>query len=141
MYKLVSDDDISGLSLVYKMHRIIVLNFLANHSCTEDLSVQFFYHSPYDVLDASYTKYRVPENEILMLKVGALSTYTTAEARKLSIQQRKCRFPDENNLRISPVYTFNFCQMECRMQIARRKCKCIPHFYRKIGMPFLQQVS
>jgi hypothetical protein len=96
--------------------------------------VQFFYHSPYDVLDASYKGFIISENKIKIMGLGALSTYTTEEARELDVHQRKCRFPEDNNLRISPVYTFNFCQMECRMKIARGFCGCVPHFYRKIGM-------
>jgi hypothetical protein len=95
--------------------------------------VQFYYHSPHDVLDVSNNGIPVPENIVTIVRVGALTTYTTPEAHKMSIQQRKCRYPDENNLRISPVYTFNFCQMECRMRIARQKCNCIPHFYRNQG--------
>ncbi|GFG29760.1 hypothetical protein Cfor_03333 [Coptotermes formosanus] len=98
-----------------------------------DAILQFYYHSPHDVLDASYKGYHIPENMIKIVMVGALTTYTTAEARSLSIQQRKCRFSDENYLRISPVYTFNYCRLECRMRIARRKCDCIPHFYRNTG--------
>jgi hypothetical protein len=84
-------------------------------------------------MDVSNNGFPVAENVMKIVRVGALTTYTTLEARELSIQQRKCRYPDENNLRISPVYTFNFCQMECRMKIARQKCNCIPHFYRKTG--------
>ena len=98
-----------------------------------DVFLQFYYHSPQDVLDVSFVGFLVPENTMKVVKVGALTTYTTPEARTLRIEQRKCRFPDENNLRISPVYTFNFCRMECRMRIARKKCDCIPHFYRKTG--------
>ncbi|XP_021942802.1 pickpocket protein 28-like isoform X2 [Zootermopsis nevadensis] len=99
----------------------------------EGKDVMFYYHSPYDVLDASNTKVSIPEDKIRTVQVKALSTHTTAEAQALSIKQRKCRFPDENDLRTSPVYTFNFCRMECRRRIAWRKCKCIPHFYRKTG--------
>ena len=95
--------------------------------------MQFYYHSPHDVLDVSNNGFPVPDNVIQIVRVGALTTYTTREARALSIEQRKCRYPEENNLRISPVYTFNFCQMECRMKIARQKCDCIPHFYRNTG--------
>ena len=95
--------------------------------------MQFYYHSPNDVLDVSNNGFPIADNGVKIVRVGALTTYTTPEARALSIQQRKCRYPDENNLRISPVYTFNFCQMECRMRIARQKCGCTPHFYRTTG--------
>ncbi|XP_017025399.1 pickpocket protein 28 [Drosophila kikkawai] len=46
-----------------------------------------------------------------------------------SVQMRKCRFHHESNLTHFPFYTRNVCQQECRINLAFRICKCIPHFY------------
>ncbi|XP_030240035.1 sodium channel protein Nach [Drosophila navojoa] len=46
-----------------------------------------------------------------------------------SISQRKCRFYHESNLTHYPFYTKNICQQECRINLAYKICKCIPHFY------------
>ncbi|XP_069675741.1 sodium channel protein Nach-like [Periplaneta americana] len=57
-------------------------------------------------------------------------TYTTADSRQLTIRQRKCVFPEEIKLETDTYYTFSACMTQCRMRYARRKCKCIPPFYR-----------
>ncbi|EDW63297.2 uncharacterized protein Dvir_GJ13850, partial [Drosophila virilis] len=46
-----------------------------------------------------------------------------------SISQRNCRFYHESNLTHYPFYTKNICQQECRINLAYKICKCIPHFY------------
>ncbi|KAH8281806.1 hypothetical protein KR054_003093 [Drosophila jambulina] len=46
-----------------------------------------------------------------------------------SVRMRKCRFHHESNLTHFPFYTRNVCQQECRINLAFRICKCIPHFY------------
>ncbi|KAH8410577.1 hypothetical protein KR009_003812, partial [Drosophila setifemur] len=46
-----------------------------------------------------------------------------------TVGMRKCRFYHESNLTHFPFYTRNVCQQECRINLAYRICKCIPHFY------------
>ncbi|XP_037708195.1 uncharacterized protein LOC119546157 [Drosophila subpulchrella] len=46
-----------------------------------------------------------------------------------TIAMRKCRFSHESNLTHYPFYSRNICQQECRINLAYRICKCIPHFY------------
>ncbi|XP_016995063.2 pickpocket protein 19 [Drosophila takahashii] len=46
-----------------------------------------------------------------------------------TVSMRKCRFYHESNLTHFPFYTRNICQQECRINLAYRICKCIPHFY------------
>lgn len=60
-------------------------------------------------------------------------TYTTEEARQLSIQQRHCVFHDEIPLITDDIYTFGGCMTQCRMNMARDKCGCVPHFYSQIS--------
>lgn len=61
-------------------------------------------------------------------------TYTTEDARQLSVLQRKCIFPDELKLDIySDEYTFTSCMKECRIAKCLRFCKCIPPFYKPLG--------
>ena len=46
---------------------------------------------------------------------------------QLSISQRKCRFPEENEiLKIYSNYTKSGCLMECKIDYALRTCGCIP---------------
>lgn len=60
-------------------------------------------------------------------------TYTTEEARQLSISQRHCVFPDEIRLVTNDEYNFGACMTQCRMNMAKEKCGCIPFFYPKIS--------
>ncbi|XP_037874750.1 sodium channel protein Nach [Bombyx mori] len=56
-------------------------------------------------------------------------TYTTDDARQLSIRQRRCVFADELHLDTSNIYTYSACMRQCRMRRSRSFCKCVPHFY------------
>lgn len=65
--------------------------------------------------------------------ISKKNTYTTDDARQLSIQQRKCIFFDEFDLRYYPGdYTFSSCMKECRMRKAIYLCKCIPPFFKPV---------
>lgn len=64
-------------------------------------------------------------------------TYTTEDARQLSIRQRRCIFVDERRLETSNIYTYTACMRQCRMQQCQSFCKCVPHFYPLISKRFL----
>lgn len=54
---------------------------------------------------------------------------------RLSPSQRKCRLTAESEeLLTSSVYSFNLCRSECRFNMALKECKCVPYFYRNLGM-------
>ncbi|XP_037964689.2 pickpocket protein 28-like [Plutella xylostella] len=91
-------------------------------------------HGPLEVPDIANTKcYFALDGFYLKLYVTAFTIYTSAEAAKLSVLQRKCRFSHENNLEHNSIYSYNMCRMECRIRFALQHCECIPHFYRRIG--------
>lgn len=58
-------------------------------------------------------------------------TYTTDEARQLTVAQRKCIFPDESRLKYykDDTYSFSQCMKICRMERCNSFCQCIPPFY------------
>lgn len=56
-------------------------------------------------------------------------TYTTEDARQLSIKQRHCIFEDEKKLLTDRIYTYSACIQQCRMLKTLKKCRCVPHFY------------
>ncbi|ALC39281.1 ppk10 [Drosophila busckii] len=91
-------------------------------------AIDTYMHSPFEVMkvDNNFgytvegTSYE-PESEEI-----------TADAnleKEASISQRKCRFYHESNLTHFPIYTRNICQQECRLNLAYKICRCIPHFY------------
>lgn len=66
------------------------------------------------------------------LLITLKQTYTTDDARQLSVTQRQCIFPDEIKLKYykDDIYSFSGCMKQCRMENANRLCQCIPPFYK-----------
>lgn len=65
------------------------------------------------------------------LLITMKQTYTTDDARQLTVEQRKCIFADEVKLKYykNDEYSFSACMKYCRMEKANKLCKCIPPFY------------
>ena len=59
-------------------------------------------------------------------------TYTTEDARQLTVKQRRCVFDDEIKLPTDNVYTYSSCTRHCRMTESRKRCGCVPHFYQEL---------
>ncbi|XP_018785569.1 PREDICTED: sodium channel protein Nach isoform X2 [Bactrocera latifrons] len=73
------------------------------------------------------------DNQKVEARISKKNTYTTDDARQLTIGQRKCIFYDEVKLQYFPEgYTFSSCMKECRMKRAIKFCKCNPPFYKPI---------
>ncbi|XP_017786457.1 PREDICTED: pickpocket protein 28-like [Nicrophorus vespilloides] len=94
---------------------------------------KIFLHGPSEVADVASKNIESPNGFFLQVYISALSIYSSERARALNPKQRKCRFYDESNLRHSPVYSYVLCRMECRSNLGKQLCGCIPHFYRKLG--------
>ncbi|RZF46404.1 hypothetical protein LSTR_LSTR012450 [Laodelphax striatellus] len=71
--------------------------------------------------------------QIAKMFFSSKDTYTTDNARQLSVAQRKCIFEDERRLITAPKYTYVACMLQCRMHKTLHMCACVPHFYPKIG--------
>jgi len=65
------------------------------------------------------------------LLISMKQTYTTDDARQLTVAQRKCIFPDERRLKYykDDVYSFSQCMKQCRLERSHSFCQCIPPFY------------
>lgn len=65
------------------------------------------------------------------LLITMKQTYTTDDARQLTVAQRKCIFPDEVKLDYykDDTYSFSACMKHCRMRRVNKLCKCVPPFY------------
>jgi hypothetical protein len=94
------------------------------------LFLQVYLHSASEIPDVSSHFMDLEHRTQLTASVVSLAIYSTSDVRSLSLSQRKCRFPEESDLDISPVYSYNLCRMQCRMDQAMRLCGCVPHFYR-----------
>lgn len=70
---------------------------------------------------------------LTVMELTINSIYAGPEVRRLSIQQRKCKFSEESELIHSPVYSYKLCVIECRIQLALKLCSCTPYYYRRIS--------
>lgn len=73
------------------------------------------------------------ENIFKSVELSAVSTYSGENIKNLNVEQRKCRFLSESTLLTTPVYSYRSCSIECRMNLAKRLCGCVPYFYRPTG--------
>lgn len=55
------------------------------------------------------------------------------EVRQLRVHQRKCRFPEENPLRVSDEYSNSACVTECRKNEQLKLCNCTSHLMPNTG--------
>ncbi|XP_050294298.1 uncharacterized protein LOC126734644 [Anthonomus grandis grandis] len=73
------------------------------------------------------------DHGINKLSFSIKQTYTTEDARQLTVKQRRCIFTDEVKLKIDSSYSYTACTIECRMENIRAKCDCVPFFYPQIS--------
>ncbi|XP_026738349.1 uncharacterized protein LOC113501419 [Trichoplusia ni] len=106
-----------------------------------------YIHSPQEVPDISTKVQYSNVSYYMKLYVTAVTVYTSKPfflnikcmdiILRLSINQRGCRFPHENNLKHNSIYTYTMCRMECRIRLCLKFCHCVPHFYRTIGKNYI----
>jgi acid-sensing ion channel, other len=74
------------------------------------------------------------------LLITMKQTYTTDDARQLTVGQRKCIFQNEVKLKYykDDIYSFSTCMKYCRMEKANKLCKCIPPFYTPVSGNYRQ---
>lgn len=127
---------IANLQTIRKIELGLVLVKNANLQC--GFHLQVYFHGPYEVIDMATKNIEVPSGNFLQFYLSALTIFSSERTRSLSVKQRQCRFYYESNLAHFPFYSYAACRMECRIKLAKEFCGCLPHFYRKLGMRFLQ---
>lgn len=80
------------------------------------------------------------ENQTVDLLISMKQTYTTDDAKQLTVGQRKCLFQGEIDLNYynHDIYSLSACMKQCRMNRANKLCKCIPPFYEPATGSFRQ---
>lgn len=94
---------------------------------------QMYLHGPYEVADVDTKAILSKEGHYVQVRFSAMTIFSSSRTRHFRIGQRKCKYHDESDLKHSPVYSYVLCRIECRIQLAKRLCGCIPHFYRILG--------
>jgi amiloride-sensitive sodium channel len=95
---------------------------------------QVYLHSTEDFPVIDVNPQHIWDQNIHKVIFGLEQTYTTEDARQLSIKQRKCVFEDEIKLLTSDTYTYNSCIIQCHMKAMKDLCKCVPFFYHTMGI-------
>uniref|UniRef100_A0A182NJB3 Sodium channel protein Nach n=1 Tax=Anopheles dirus TaxID=7168 RepID=A0A182NJB3_9DIPT len=115
-----------------KLYEVSVFNGEASatiSNCTSNANIYF--HSPYEM--PTIRKSLLIERGFFTftkMDFNALAITSVPALRSLSIQQRKCRFPHESNLKFFPeYYSYGLCLLECKFYLFLKHCDCIPYFY------------
>ncbi|XP_052852124.1 acid-sensing ion channel 5 isoform X3 [Drosophila gunungcola] len=87
-----------------------------------------YIHSAFEVMKVD-TNFGYTTDGVVYDPISKEITADDNLERQTTITMRKCRFYHESNLTHFPFYTRNVCMQECRINLAYRICKCIPHFY------------
>ncbi|XP_060800953.1 sodium channel protein Nach [Amyelois transitella] len=106
-------------------------SFLFN-SYRNDTNIDIYIHSTEEMAGLEQSAQHTWDRRVEKVSFSVKHTYTTEDARQLSISQRRCIFADEQSLETSSIYTYSACMRQCRMQRSRSYCKCVPHFYPSI---------
>ncbi|GBP60197.1 hypothetical protein EVAR_81342_1 [Eumeta japonica] len=70
---------------------------------------------------------------LLSLEVTTWSTRVSDELRSFPRSIRRCRLLNEPISERYPVYSYNSCLMECRINMILQLCGCVPHFYKPLS--------
>ncbi|XP_072940542.1 sodium channel protein Nach [Epargyreus clarus] len=103
-------------------------SFMFN-SYRNDTIIDIYIHSTEEMAGLEQSAQHSWDRRVEKVSFSVKHTYTTEDARQLSIRQRRCVFADELKLETSDVYTYSACMRQCRMKRSRSYCKCVPHFY------------
>ncbi|XP_045764971.1 sodium channel protein Nach-like isoform X1 [Maniola jurtina] len=103
-------------------------SFMFN-SFRNDTTIDVYIHSTEEMAGLEQNSQHSWDSRVEKVSFSVKHTYTTEDARQLSIRQRRCIFADEKSLETSNIYTYTACMRQCRMQRCRSLCKCVPHFY------------
>ncbi|XP_017098937.2 sodium channel protein Nach [Drosophila bipectinata] len=91
-------------------------------------AIDSFIHSVYEVMKVDNNFGYSTEGVVYDPVTEEITAEDNIE-KEATVGMRKCRYYHESNLTHFPFYTRNVCQQECRINLAYKICKCIPHFY------------
>ncbi|BES96241.1 Amiloride-sensitive sodium channel [Nesidiocoris tenuis] len=97
-------------------------------------TAKVYLHSEHEVPYLNTLSSEVTLTEVHVFKdlmVSTIEIENDPDLRELSIYQRKCRFPDENNLELADFYSYSSCIVDCRRRAQMKLCNCTSHFMPK----------
>ncbi|XP_041980659.1 pickpocket protein 11-like isoform X2 [Aricia agestis] len=94
---------------------------------------QVFIHSPDEAPIRTTPSFTFDFEGIMSFGLSVWSTRISEELRHQSLRIRKCRFTTEPRGNRYPVYSYNHCILECRINMIKKLCGCVPHFYKPLS--------
>lgn len=89
---------------------------------------QIIVHYPYNFPEGNALTMLQSIRGIIFISVKPTAYYMDERAESLKISSRKCVYPNEQHLTYFK-YTYYNCITECRANITRELCGCIPFYY------------
>ncbi|XP_053692397.1 sodium channel protein Nach [Sabethes cyaneus] len=76
-----------------------------------------------------------PKSEVLIIdasvaykrQISIKNIANDPETKQVNVEQRKCRYPDENNLNVHAYYSYSACSVQCRKDKQLKTCNCTSH--------------
>ncbi|XP_052752347.1 sodium channel protein Nach-like [Galleria mellonella] len=89
-----------------------------------------YIHHPNEIVLSTTPSYTINLEGFTYLGVQVRSTRASNKLRNIPLTYRNCRFLDEPISKRYPIYSYNHCILECRIQMILKLCNCLPHFYK-----------
>ncbi|RZC22689.1 sodium channel protein Nach, partial [Asbolus verrucosus] len=86
-------------------------------------------HNSYHFPDWSIQNVLTEKGIINLIGITPSITYSTPNIKYIDVNKRNCLFANESELHNFVQYSFHNCMVECRMNISKRLCGCIPFYY------------
>ncbi|BES96242.1 Amiloride-sensitive sodium channel [Nesidiocoris tenuis] len=94
-------------------------------------AAKVYLHSQYDVPYLNTAPSHIIQGVPRYVKMALITFFdlrNAPEVRQLSVNRRKCRFPDENDLKSADFYSYSACILDCRRKAQMYLCNCTSHF-------------
>ncbi|CAH1373761.1 unnamed protein product [Tenebrio molitor] len=119
----------SDYQSITKNYKDEVLTFLQPQVFVKYL---VFVTDSHEMIDITSHYHTGEQTTTALLAFNVIDIISDEAIRDLSPKQRNCKFNDDpHDLKHSPVYTYNLCRIECRINLALKYCNCTPHYYKR----------
>lgn len=86
--------------------------------------LQYPYHYP----DWNTQSMFIETNALSLISISPTITYSDS-IDNVAIKTRQCLFPKDRKLIYFTEYNFHNCMVECRMNLTKKLCGCVPYYY------------
>lgn len=110
---------------------VLVNSYPANYFGTQIAAIghRVLIHNSYIYPDWGIQNLLTEKGIINLIGITPSKTYSTESIKNIEVSKRKCLFNNESQLHNFVNYNYNNCIVECRMNLSRQFCGCIPFFY------------